>query len=143
MQEPLPAHLTKRTENIKIRATTLSTPLDILYMSHITGGASKRTSTMRLRMAQKRVVTPPPVPSASSSNRFAFLIAVLFAASFTTGTAQSEDCVSYNTSSSAGNLWEIMIAHPIYFTCADDGFIVAVESTSLSSVGPLDGLSWT
>ena len=58
-------------------------------------------------------------------------------------TATGQGCVPYNTSSSAGNLWAVEIAHPSYFRCADDGFIVGVESTSNSSVRPLDAFSWT
>ena len=114
-------------------------------MPRITGGAYERICMTRQYTAHKRSVTPPPPPSSwsSSSRRFAFLIAVLFAASATTAAAQSDNCVAYNTSSSAGNLWDATIAHPTYFTCAEDGFIVAVESTSNSSVNPLDGLSWT
>lgn len=59
---------------------------------------------------------------------------------FSTTTAQSQTCESYNSSSTAGSVGETFNAVPSYFSCPDDGFLVAVAASYVSS---LEKLSWT
>eukprot|EP00904_Undaria_pinnatifida_P000760 jgi/Undpi1/10685/HiC_scaffold_29.g13133.m1 len=65
---------------------------------------------------------------------------VAVAVIFTTATAQSQSCESYNSSSTAGSLGRAFNTDPSYFSCADDGFLVAVAASYVSSV---EKLSWT
>lgn len=78
--------------------------------------------------------------AATSSALFVVLV-LIAASSVTPTTGQSQnDCMSYNSSSTAGNLWDASIADPSYFGCADNGFLVAVEASYITSI---NSLSWT
>ena len=79
--------------------------------------------------------------SASVSSALLSAVILVAASTVTTTSAQNQnDCVSYNSSSTAGNLWDASIADPSYFGCADEGFLVAVEASYFSSI---NSLSWT
>ena len=64
--------------------------------------------------------------------------AIFFAAStFTTIAAQN--CVPYNSSFTAGTP-EVSLGDPTYFRCPDDGFLLTVDASYISSI---KSLSWT
>lgn len=79
--------------------------------------------------------------SGSVSSALLSVVILVAASTVTTTSAQSQNnCVSYNSSSKAGNPGGASIEDPSYFGCADEGFIVAVEASYFS---PTNSLSWT
>lgn len=61
---------------------------------------------------------------------------ILFAAS-----TQSQNCVHYNTSGTAGTPEDVSIAVPVYSSCPDDVFLIKIEAQYLGQ--EVEGIRWT
>ena len=61
---------------------------------------------------------------------------VLFAAS-----TQSQNCVHYTSSGTAGTPEDVSVAVPTYFSCPDDGFLTKMEAHFLGQ--EVESIRWT